>query len=150
MSVTEWFVKPRWQYPVTFPVAFKTAKREPGAATKVINEVAEKWGLKASDLTSKSRVRYLAWARFEAAYRLRTECPWLSLPTIGRRLGGRDHTSILNAVRRYQELTVSGEIELVREAGRYPVKSPKMRGADVQQGGGAKASPAQASGWKRG
>lgn len=149
MSVTDWFVKPRWQYPVTFSVAVKSGKREPGAATRIIEEVAEKWGLKAKDLTSQSRARYLAWARFEAAYRLRTECPWLSLPMIGLRLGGRDHTSILNAVRRYQELSDSGEIELVREAGRYPVKSLKMRGTDVQQGGGAKASPAQASGGKR-
>lgn len=147
--MSEWFVKPRWQYPVTFSVAVKSGKREPGAATRIIEEVAEKWGLKAKDLTSQSRTRYLAWARFEAAYRLRTECPWLSLPMIGLRLGGRDHTSILNAVRRYQELTDSGEIELVREAGRYPVRK-KMRGTDRQQGEGGIASPAQASGGKRG
>lgn len=149
MSMSEWFVKPRWQYPVTFSATGQLARRSPGAASRIIEEVASAWGLKAKDLTSKNRTRYVAWARFEACYRLRTECPWLSLPAIGLRLGGRDHTSCLHAIRRYQELSATGELQEVREAGRYAVRK-KMRGADVQQGGGAKASPAQASEGKRG
>lgn len=144
MSMTDWTVSSRWQYPVTFTATGQLARRAPGMATRIIEEVASVWGLKAKDLTSKGRTRYVAWARFEACYRLRTECPWLSLPAIGVRLGGRDHTSVLHGIRRYQELSDTGELEAVKALGRYGIRKRKARDQD-QQGGERSPGPAQAS-----
>lgn len=130
--MTDWQVAARWTYPTRPPVMTASAtivRRQPGVSDNIIAEVARKWGVSLKEIVGKRRTRRVAWARFEAYYRLRMECDWLSLPMIGRKLGGRDHTSVLNGVRRYQELMASGEMQIELE-GR------KARGENPSRGGG--------------
>ncbi len=65
--------------------------------------VAEYYGMKQADLLSERRQRAIARPRQTAMWL----CKLLttrSLPDIGRRFGGRDHTTVLHAVRRIEEL----------------------------------------------
>jgi chromosomal replication initiator protein len=64
---------------------------------------AEHYQLRQADLLSERRTRSVARPRQTAMWlckRLTTR----SLPDIGRRFGGRDHTTVLHAVRRIEEL----------------------------------------------
>ena len=65
--------------------------------------VAEHFGLKKDDLLSERRTRAVARPRQAAMY-LAKQLTTRSLPDIGRRFGGRDHTTVLHAVRRIEEL----------------------------------------------
>jgi len=64
---------------------------------------SEHFGLKQADLISAGRARALARPR-QAAMWLAKQLTTRSLPDIGRRFGGRDHTTVLHAVRRIDEL----------------------------------------------
>lgn len=65
--------------------------------------VAEHFGLKQADLVSERRARAVARPR-QAAMWLTKQVTTRSLPDIGRRFGGRDHTTVLHAVRRIEAL----------------------------------------------
>jgi chromosomal replication initiator protein len=65
--------------------------------------VAEHFGLKQQDLLSERRTRAVARPRQAAMY-LAKQLTTRSLPDIGRRFGGRDHTTVLHAVRRIEAL----------------------------------------------
>lgn len=65
--------------------------------------VAEYYKVKVSDLLSKRRSRFLARAR-QVAMTLAKELTNHSLPEIGEAFGGRDHTTVLHAVRKIKEL----------------------------------------------
>ena len=81
---------------------------------------AEHFGLKQADLLSERRTRSVARPR-QAAMWLAKQLTVRSLPDIGRRFGGRDHTTVLHAVRRIEELKqtdaqLAGDLEaLVRK-----------------------------------
>lgn len=60
------------------------------------------------DLCSPRRDRKVTDARAEACWRMRHETT-LSLPQIGKRLGGRDHTTILHNIRRFEARLNGGE-----------------------------------------
>ncbi|HTI68100.1 MAG TPA: chromosomal replication initiator protein DnaA [Caulobacteraceae bacterium] len=64
---------------------------------------AEHFGMKQTDLLSERRTRAVARPRQAAMY-LAKQMTTRSLPDIGRRFGGRDHTTVLHAVRRIEEL----------------------------------------------
>ncbi|MDE2355367.1 MAG: chromosomal replication initiator protein DnaA [Alphaproteobacteria bacterium] len=64
---------------------------------------AEHFGLKQADLLSERRNRAVARPR-QAAMWLAKQLTTRSLPDIGRRFGGRDHTTVLHAVRRIEAL----------------------------------------------
>jgi chromosomal replication initiator protein len=65
--------------------------------------VAEHYGLKQADLISERRARAVARPR-QVAMWLAKQITTRSLPDIGRRFGGRDHTTVLHAVRRIEGL----------------------------------------------
>jgi chromosomal replication initiator protein len=65
--------------------------------------VAEHYGLKQADLISERRARAVARPR-QVAMWLTKQITTRSLPDIGRRFGGRDHTTVLHAVRRIEAL----------------------------------------------
>jgi chromosomal replication initiator protein len=65
--------------------------------------VAEHYRLKQADLLSERRTRAVARPR-QAAMWLAKQLTTRSLPDIGRRFGGRDHTTVLHAVRRIEAL----------------------------------------------
>ena len=64
---------------------------------------AEHYGMKQADLISERRNRAIARPR-QAAMWLAKQLTTRSLPDIGRRFGGRDHTTVLHAVRRIEAL----------------------------------------------
>ncbi len=65
--------------------------------------VAEHYQLKQADLISERRARVVARPR-QVAMWLAKQITTRSLPDIGRRFGGRDHTTVLHAVRRIEAL----------------------------------------------
>ncbi len=65
--------------------------------------VAEHYGLKQADLLSERRARAVARPRQTAMW-IAKQITTRSLPDIGRRFGGRDHTTVLHAVRRIESL----------------------------------------------
>ncbi|WP_397402468.1 chromosomal replication initiator protein DnaA [Phenylobacterium sp.] len=65
--------------------------------------VAEHYALKQADLLSERRARAIARPR-QVAMWLAKQITTRSLPDIGRRFGGRDHTTVLHAVRRIESL----------------------------------------------
>jgi chromosomal replication initiator protein len=89
-----------------------------GTARKVtVDEIqktcADYWGMKQSDLLSERRSRAIARPR-QAAMWLTKQLTTRSLPDIGRRFGGRDHTTVLHAVRRIEELKLT-DAQLARD-----------------------------------
>ncbi|MFZ4604639.1 MAG: chromosomal replication initiator protein DnaA [Caulobacter sp.] len=64
---------------------------------------SEHFGLRQADLVSERRNRSIARPR-QAAMWLAKQLTTRSLPDIGRRFGGRDHTTVLHAVRRIEAL----------------------------------------------
>ncbi len=81
---------------------------KPGAERRITVDdiqraVAEHYGLKKEDLLSERRTRVVARPRQTAMF-LAKQLTTRSYPDIGRRFGGRDHTTVLHAVRRIEEL----------------------------------------------
>jgi chromosomal replication initiation ATPase DnaA len=68
---------------------------------QLIAEVAARRGLTVLDLKSERRGGGVAAVRHEVMWRLRSATA-LSLPAIGRALGGFSHTTVLRGVRRHQ------------------------------------------------
>ena len=69
---------------------------------------ADHFGLKQADLLSERRTRAVARPRQIAMY-LCKQHTTRSYPDIGRRFGGRDHTTVLHGVRRIEELSAKDE-----------------------------------------
>jgi chromosomal replication initiator protein len=65
--------------------------------------VAEHYGLRMADMLSARRARAVARPRQVAMYLTKQLTP-RSLPEIGRKFGGRDHTTVMHAIRRIEEL----------------------------------------------
>ena len=87
---------------------------------EIQRKVAEHYNIRMSDLIGPKRVRTFARPRQVAMYLAKTLTP-RSLPEIGRRFGGRDHTTVIHGVRRVEELMVQDsqiaeDIELLRRA----------------------------------
>ena len=70
---------------------------------EIIRKVADHYNLRMSDLLSARRARQVARPRQVAMYLAKTLTS-RSLPEIGRRFGGRDHTTVIHAVRKIEEL----------------------------------------------
>ncbi len=75
---------------------------------RVIEEVADRYGLTAGDLLGPRHLRHHAYARHVAMYEVR-ERFGLSLPAIGALFGGRDHTSVMEGLRNHQARVAWGE-----------------------------------------
>jgi chromosomal replication initiator protein len=65
--------------------------------------VADFYKIKVSDMYSKARPKSIAYPRQIAMY-ITKELTQKSLPEIGERFGGRDHTTVLHAVRKITEM----------------------------------------------
>ena len=53
----------------------------------------------------------------------------LSLPQIGREFGGRDHTTVLNAIRRVEQRCADGDVETCEQLKRLRDNIHSQRGA---------------------
>ena len=69
-------------------------------------QVANHYNIKVSDMHSARRARMVARPRQVAMY-LSKKFTSKSLPEIGRRFGGKDHTTVMHAVKRVEELIAS-------------------------------------------
>ncbi|MBP9828871.1 MAG: chromosomal replication initiator protein DnaA [Proteobacteria bacterium] len=70
---------------------------------EIQRKVAEYFNIKMSDMVSNRRMQNIARPRQVAMF-IAKQLTSKSLPEIGRKFGGRDHTTILHAVRKVQEL----------------------------------------------
>ena len=62
----------------------------------IIRDVAKRHRLTIDELIGPRRVKHLVTARVEAYHLLRRE--GYSMPQIGQRMGGRDHTTVLHGL----------------------------------------------------
>ena len=89
------------QYPPPPPAEYEHCESEvrpPRTAREIARAVAVKHKIGFNELISGRRSRYIVLARQEAYWRCRNETT-LSLPQIGRFLGGKDHTTVLHGIR---------------------------------------------------
>lgn len=77
--------------------------RPPVSIEKIQRSVAEQFGVKVADMFSKRRPANIARARQVAMY-FAKEFTQKSFPEIGEAFGGRDHTTVMHAVKRVAEL----------------------------------------------
>ena len=88
-------------------------------ARQIMTQIAEKHGLTLPLLISHNRTKKVARARHEALWTCRQVVlpdgsPRWSLTTLGNILGGRDHTTVLHSLRRWEEIQSGGK-EAVRK-----------------------------------
>ena len=70
---------------------------------EIQKKVAEHYNIRITDMHSPRRSRSVARPRQIAMY-LAKSITSRSLPEIGRKFGGRDHTTVIHAVRKVEEL----------------------------------------------
>jgi chromosomal replication initiator protein len=85
---------------------------------EIQKRVAEHYNIRLGDMHSARRARAVARPRQVAMYLCKQLTP-RSLPEIGRKFGGRDHTTVIHAVRKIEELRekdrgLAEDIELLR------------------------------------
>ena len=87
---------------------------------EIQRKVSDHYNIRLSDMIGPKRVRTYARPRQVAMY-LCKQLTSRSLPEIGRRFGGRDHTTVMHGVKRIEELKqqdgqIAEDIELLRRA----------------------------------
>ena len=105
-----------WQYmrtPITVEVAEQAIRdlTQGGEPRRIKIEdiqkvVSRHFGVSKSDLLSERRHRSVVWPRQIGMY-LSKQMTSRSLPEIGRRFGGRDHTTVLHAIRKIEDQIAS-------------------------------------------
>ena len=85
---------------------------------EIIRKVADHYNLRMSDMISARRSRTISRPRQLAMF-LAKNLTSKSLPEIGRRFGGRDHTTVIHAVKKIEELKnkdlqIAEEVEILR------------------------------------
>jgi chromosomal replication initiator protein len=85
---------------------------------EIQKRVAEHYNIRLSDMHSARRARAVARPRQVAMFLCKQLTP-RSLPEIGRKFGGRDHTTVMHAVRKIEELratdrALAEDVELLR------------------------------------
>lgn len=85
---------------------------------EIQKRVAEHFNIKLAEMSSARRSRQVARPRQVAMY-LAKQLTSRSLPEIGRKFGGRDHTTVMHAVKKVEELKTSDQnfsedVELLR------------------------------------
>ena len=81
---------------------------------EIMKKTCEHYDLRMSDMTSARRSRAVARPRQMAMYLAKKLTP-RSYPEIGRKFGGRDHTTVLYAVRKIEEL-IATEAQIAEDA----------------------------------
>jgi hypothetical protein len=100
-----------WQYmrqPITLEVAEQAIRdlihgQEPRRIRidEILKVISRHYGVPKTDLLSERRHRSVVWPRQIGMY-LAKQLTSRSLPEIGRRFGGRDHTTVLHAIRKIE------------------------------------------------
>lgn len=87
---------------------------------EIVREVSRFFNIPMTEIRGRSRSVPIVLARHVAIWRLRYELPHLSLPQIGKMMGGRDHTTAISAIRRVDRLISEGRLSLPAHWGRAP------------------------------
>jgi chromosomal replication initiator protein len=87
---------------------------------EIQRKVSEHYNIRLADMIGPKRVRTIARPRQVAMY-LAKSMTTRSLPEIGRRFGGRDHTTIMHGIRKVEELKatdsqLSEDLDLLRRS----------------------------------
>jgi chromosomal replication initiation ATPase DnaA len=82
--------------------------------TQIIHATADYFGLTELDMVSARRTANVLYPRMVAMYIARTQTP-CSTPMIGQRFGGRDHTTVLNAIHNAEEKIKSGDAKFAAD-----------------------------------
>ncbi|MFK7939496.1 MAG: chromosomal replication initiator protein DnaA [Roseovarius sp.] len=87
---------------------------------EIQRRVAEHFNIRLSEMIGPKRLRTIARPRQMAMY-LCKQMTSRSLPEIGRRFGGRDHTTVMHGVKRIEELRsqdaqIADDLEILRRA----------------------------------
>ncbi len=80
---------------------------------EIQRKVSEHYNIRLSDLLGPKRLRQIARPR-QIAMWLAKRLTTRSLPEIGRRFGGRDHTTVMHGIRRIEELK-AGDAQLAED-----------------------------------
>ena len=85
---------------------------------EIIRKVSDHYNLRMTDILSPRRARAVARPRQVAMFLAKTLTS-KSLPEIGRRFGGRDHTTVIHAVKKIEDLKsidnqIAEDVELLR------------------------------------
>jgi len=85
---------------------------------EIQRRVAEHYNIRLSEMSSERRARAVARPRQVAMF-LSKQLTSRSLPEIGRKFGGRDHTTVMHAVRKIEELrqsdaAIAEDVELLK------------------------------------
>ncbi len=85
---------------------------------EIQRRVAEHYNIKLAEMSSERRARAVARPRQVAMF-LSKQLTARSLPEIGRKFGGRDHTTVMHAVRKIEQLrqsdaAIAEDVELLR------------------------------------
>jgi chromosomal replication initiator protein len=88
---------------------------------EIQRKVAEHYNLRMTDMHSARRARNVARPRQVAMYLAKQLTARSSLPEIGRKFGGRDHTTVMHAVRKVEELMtedtqIAQDVDVIRRA----------------------------------
>ena len=111
-------------------------------ASDILHHTAAIFGVSVEDLRGPRRFNELSTPRAVYAY-LANEMTGLSMKSIGRTLGGRDHSSILHGIRKIRALVVrNGELQdamnIIRDRSR---SSAENRALDVMRKPETEAQP---------
>ena len=117
---TDGGVKPLCQCPKEVLKDLIRASQRKITIDDIQRKVADYYNLRLSDLLSARRSRTIARPRQIAMY-LSKILTTRSLPEIGRKFGGRDHTTVIHAVKKVEDLRVSDvaideEVEVLRRS----------------------------------
>lgn len=96
--------------PETLPALFSPAE--------IIESVAKAYGQTKADMMSRVRTRRIAHVRSAVCYVLKQRGN--SFPQIGRWLGGRDHSTIIDACERFEDRATATDWAIVRRYFRRP------------------------------
>src|SRR5690606_16379288 len=93
--------------PATWPLS-------PTTTRAIITMVCAKHGVTRDELMSGSRERHIVKCRQECCYEIRRRVKVagrpISLPRIGRALGGLDHTTVLSSIRVHEKRLAEGDV----------------------------------------
>ena len=103
---------------------------------EIQTQVAEHYRIRKAEMTSARRAREVARPRQVAMYLSKQLTP-KSLPDIGRRFGGRDHTTVIHAVKQIEQLRA----ERRRARRRHPPADPPARGLSAPSSATQKGPP---------
>lgn len=100
---------------------------KPAPHRRVLDIVAEQTGVKRIDLLSHRRTVDIVRPRQLCFYLMKT-CTTLSLPLIGRHMGGKDHTTVLHGIRRItSQIEADDELRALVESLTLRIQSETAR-----------------------